>query len=113
MFGFQPSPQFGGASGSGWIDGPPTCTAVNMTSNPQYHTPMIGVFFSLNCNQYNSGGAATSWSVDVLPPGLSLNTSSGVVSGTPTTSGSTSSQLPATNACTYTSQTLFLNFVVT
>ncbi|MBB3054941.1 putative Ig domain-containing protein [Mucilaginibacter gotjawali] len=48
----------------------------------------------------NTGGAATSWSISTaLPTGLSFNTSTGVISGTPTvTSATTTYTITATNA---------------
>jgi hypothetical protein len=74
------------AGGSG------TCT-ITITVNPQ--APVISYTPSANIYTVNSaitawsptntGGAATSWSISpALPAGLSLNTSTGVISGTPT-----------------------------
>ncbi|MET3961955.1 hypothetical protein ABIE44_001889 [Marmoricola sp. OAE513] len=40
-----------------------------------------------------TGNPAGTWSTSTLPAGLSLNTSTGVISGTPTTSGATSVQI--------------------
>ena len=47
----------------------------------------------------NSGGAATSWSISPSPPtGLSFNTSTGAINGTPTTISSSTSYTTASNA---------------
>ena len=48
----------------------------------------------------NTGGAVTSYAIvgGAIPPGMSLNTTTGVISGTPTTDGSYNFVLRATNA---------------
>ncbi|MBS1529734.1 MAG: putative Ig domain-containing protein, partial [Bacteroidetes bacterium] len=85
-----------------------TTTTVTLTVNPQ--APVIS--YSPSTNTYtvgatissltptNTGGAATSWSISAsLPAGLSFNTSTGVISGTPTaTSSTTTYTVTATNA---------------
>jgi Putative Ig domain len=45
----------------------------------------------------NTGGAATSWSAINLPSGVSINASTGVVSGTPVGTGSFTPTITATN----------------
>lgn len=58
-----------------------------------------------------TGSAVTSWTLNsgALPAGLSLNTSTGVVSGTPTAAGSFSITVTATNAAGSNSRTITLN----
>lgn len=68
-------------------------TTVNITINaqapvisytPSTNTYTVGTTIS-SLTPSNTGGAATSWSISsVLPAGLSFNTSTGVISGTPT-----------------------------
>ena len=66
---------------------------VTITVNPQApnisYSPAINVYTAgtaiSNLTPTNTGGAATSWSISPgLPAGLSFNTSTGVISGTPT-----------------------------
>lgn len=75
------------------------CSPVDIAgaSPPQYLT--VGVPYVHDLNQYNTGGPATDWSVDTLPAGLSLNLSTGIISGTPTSDGYISSQVTGLNEC--------------
>ena len=54
----------------------------------------VGQVFSFNPA---SSGTITSWAASNLPAGLSINTSSGQITGTPTTDGSYSTSITATN----------------
>lgn len=47
---------------------------------------------------FQATGAPTSWSATGLPTGITINTSTGVVSGTPTASGSGSASISATSS---------------
>jgi PKD repeat protein len=65
---------------------------INSTLNS---TATVGAAFSYQITATNS---PTSYSATNLPSGLSVNTSTGVISGTPTSAGSTSITINATNA---------------
>lgn len=73
---------------------PPNISYTPSTLNAQPNTAIT------NLSPTNSGGASTSWSISPsLPAGLSFNTSTGVISGTPTAeSPTTSYTITATNA---------------
>jgi hypothetical protein len=75
----------------------PTPPAISYS--PSTNTYVVGTAIS-TLTPTNTGGAATSWSISpTLPAGLSFNTSTGVISGTPTaTSSSTTYTITATNA---------------
>ena len=64
---------------------------------PSTQAAQTGVFFTFNVSATNS---PTSYAVasGSLPPGLGLNTASGVISGTPTTVGGFTANITATNA---------------
>ena len=61
-------------------------------------------------NPTSSGGAVSSYSIDItLPAGISLNTSSGVISGTPTaTSTQTTYTITASNSAGSTTATVVI-----
>jgi hypothetical protein len=73
----------------------PTVT-ISTTSLPN---GMVGTTYSQTLAA--SGGTITSWAISSgsLPGGLSLNTSTGVISGTPTTGGIFNFTVTATNSC--------------
>ncbi len=84
--------------------------SVGTVSKPVITSPLtasgqVGLAFSYAIIGSNS---PTVYSATGLPPGLSINTSSGVISGTPTTSGSFNVTISATNAAGTGTATLVL-----
>ena len=71
-----------------------TATAPTITSAPSA-TGTVGTAFSY---QITASNTPTSYTATGLPAGLTLNTTSGLISGTPTTAGTSSVTLGATNA---------------
>jgi Zn-dependent metalloprotease len=76
--------------------GDPTCaTSGGVTvTNPGNRSGTVGTAASLQMTA--SGGSTYAWSATGLPPGLSINGSSGLISGTPTTAGTYSVTVTAT-----------------
>ncbi|CAN5478573.1 hypothetical protein BH11BAC3_BH11BAC3_00270 [soil metagenome] len=101
-----------------------TTVAVNITISPAAPTVLnytltpasycLGTAIANN-NPSNTGGASTSYSVSpALPPGLSLNTSTGVISGTPTAvTASNTYTVTASNSCGSTTKALTIVVITT
>src|SRR4029434_3627969 len=64
-------------------------------TSPATATGQVGVAFSYQITATNN---PTSYNATGLPAGLSVNTSTGLISGTPTTTGTYSVTISATNA---------------
>jgi len=69
--------------------------AAPVITSPLTATGQVGVAFSYTITATNN---PTSYNATGLPAGLSVNTSSGLISGTPTTAGTYSVTISATNA---------------
>src|SRR5207249_55325 len=79
--------------------------AAPVITSPLTATGTVGVAFSYTITATNN---PTSYNATGLPAGLSVNTSSGLISGTPTTAGTYSVTISATNAGGTGSATLIL-----
>lgn len=97
MFGFQPMffNHNSGPSGCAPGDDVDFTAAGSSLSQDAY----VGFSFSFDLNSLNSGGPAVLWGLSSLPPGLSLNTVTGIITGTPTTDGFYSMTVSAKAAC--------------
>jgi serine protease len=64
-------------------------------TNPGSQTSTVGTAVSLQINASDSGGATLTYSASGLPAGLSISSSSGLISGTPTTASTYSTTVTA------------------
>ncbi|WP_223199224.1 putative Ig domain-containing protein [Solihabitans fulvus] len=74
-------------------------TTGNVTvTNPGAQTGTVGTAASLQINASDTAGGTLSYSATGLPAGLSINASTGLITGTPTTAGSTNVTVRATDS---------------
>ncbi|WP_237111578.1 M4 family metallopeptidase [Nocardioides sp. WS12] len=89
----------------------PTCTTAGNTvtvTNPGNRTGTVGTATSLQLTGSSSGAGQTlTWSATGLPAGLSINASSGLISGTPTTAVTASVTVTARDTTGATGSTSF------
>jgi hypothetical protein len=71
-------------TGSGTVS---VVTEIVSVSNPGNQSATVGTTVSLQIQASDSGGATLTYSATGLPPGLSINSATGVISGTPTNTG--------------------------
>jgi Zn-dependent metalloprotease len=81
--------------------GAPTVT------NPGNQTSTVGTAASLQIHATDPNGQALTYSASGLPAGLTINASSGLISGTPSTAGSSSVTVTAKNTSNLTGTTTF------
>ncbi|MGH3373823.1 MAG: M4 family metallopeptidase, partial [Actinoallomurus sp.] len=81
--------------------GAPTVT------NPGNQTSTVGTAASVQINATDPNGQTLTYSASGLPAGLSINASSGLISGTPSTAGSSSVTVTAKNTSNLTGTTTF------
>ncbi|HZR51964.1 MAG TPA: glycoside hydrolase family 11 protein [Streptosporangiaceae bacterium] len=90
---------FGGGSGSDSVTlGSGNQTNTVTVTNPGSQSGTVGTAESVQIHATDSAGAALTYSASGLPAGLSINSATGLISGTPTTSGSSSVTVTATDS---------------
>lgn len=88
----------GSTAGSGGGSTPTQGAASVSVTNPGNQGGYAGTPVSLQITASDTDGGAITYSAANLPPGLSIDPSSGLISGTPTTLGSSSVTVTATDA---------------
>ena len=92
---------FGGGSGNSNVTvshgSSPSGNTVSVT-NPGSQSGTVGTAASVQVHATDSGGQALTYSASGLPAGLSINSSTGLISGTPTAAGAATVTVTATDA---------------
>jgi hypothetical protein len=88
------------------VGGGSTGNTVTVT-NPGNQTSTAGTAASLQIQASDSGGATLTYSATGLPAGLSISSTSGLISGTPTTAGTSSVTVTAKDSTGATGSTAF------
>jgi hypothetical protein len=84
------------------------CPAISISSTPSWPNATVNIAYSFQLT--STGGTGTLlWAVTGLPTGLTVNTGTGLVSGTPTVSGSFSPASSVTDSCLPTGSTATQN----
>jgi hypothetical protein len=89
----------------GTVNGTNSCKDVPVINSTLTSTATAGMFYSYNITATNT---PTSYSATGLPVGLSINTTTGVISGTPAGSGTSTITITATNQTGTDTKTLTL-----
>ncbi|MGW2620669.1 M4 family metallopeptidase [Streptomyces sp. NPDC001500] len=86
---------FAGINVGGHITVPSTGVTV---TNPGSQTAKVGTAVSLQISASSTNSGSLTYAATGLPAGLSINSSTGLISGTPTTAGSSSTTVTVTDA---------------
>ncbi|MEH0474507.1 M4 family metallopeptidase [Streptomyces sp. B21-097] len=86
---------FAGINVGGHITVPSTGVSV---TNPGSQTAKVGTAVSLQVSASSTNGGSLTYAATGLPAGLSINSSTGLISGTPTTAGSSSTTVTVTDS---------------
>jgi endo-1,4-beta-xylanase len=101
---------FNGGSGTSDITvssgGSSSSNTVTVT-NPGSQSGTVGTAASVQIHATDSGGAALTYSATGLPAGLSVNSSTGLISGTPTTAGTYTATVTASDSTGASGSTTF------
>jgi hypothetical protein len=81
-------------------------------NNPGSQSGVVGTAKSLQMTGSDSGGLALTWSATGLPAGLSINSSTGLISGTPTTAATYTTTVTAKDSTNASGSTSF-TFTIT
>ena len=91
---------FNGGAGGCEVSHPiitnPSANTVTVT-NPGNQSSTVGTAVSLQIQASDSGSSTLTYSATGLPAGLSINSTSGLISGTPTTAATSSVTVTATD----------------
>ena len=97
-----------GLNATAWLaQGTGTGTGSVTVTNPGSQSSTVGATVSLPISTSDTAGGTLSFSATGLPAGLSINSASGVISGSPTTAGTSSVTVSATDSTGPASSTTF------